>query len=566
LKKNYLSTLITSFLLTLLFFVSFVSIKTINIEEIDILSNYIESNDSVVYEIHKAKFIETQTGNLAIDKESVYSEVYYAYNLFNPLVEKYDNVVFTNKFMFRYFDIDNIEKPVVTNINLLYRDKEYDIGDLTGRLPEKSNEIVITDYLAMLFFNSENVIGKKISSFFQTYYSNEFTIVGIIETDYEEESISLDFSVMESQFIYYTSMSPTISYQYDESAKYVQAFTLIDTYIENENYHLLGTEAYLNIMCDDCAMNYRLTDSYKMMNTDNLIGNVPVLENEIVFREDILKTIIPAYETEINQLLNGEITWDEFESVVDLPIFTKDIAVDLGEEFWDDIIPDNFVITGIYENNEDSINRIYTSPLLIQSINENYPFDRIGINILNPSSNFEEVFTDLLDESILGAYGADVSNSKMVFNSSGSYFTYIAIHQFESKIQPMFEKALIISIVITLLFLILNGTNSQKLKSKNNGVLLSLGVSKIKIILLIIIESVYLTIIPLIISASLLLITSKLLSYYIFSSDVNYSIYTLRLEEICIYILFAILLVFAGLLPQIVNLIKKSPIELIKNR
>lgn len=566
LKKNYLSTLITSFLLTLLFFVSFVSIKTINIEEIDILSNYIESNDSIVYEIHKTKFGESPTGNLALDHESIIFEVYYAYNVFNSLVEKYDNIVFTNDIVFDYYDIDNVERPYWTDINLLYSDIEYDVGDLTGRLPKEKNELVITDYLAKVFFNSEDVIGRKISSSPEINYFIEFTIVGIIETNYEEDNISLDWGEMRDQFAYSTYMTVFENYSFEEKIKYTQTFTLIDTYMENEDKHLLGIQEYLNIICDDCVRNYQLSDSYKMMNTDNLIGNVPILENEIVFREDILKTIIPSNETEINQLLNGEITWDEFESVVDLPIFTKDIAVDLGEDFWKNIIPENFVISGIYEKKEDSNNRIYTSTTLVKTINENYPFNSTEINIINPSNNFKEVYYDLQDENILGAYGADVSNSKMVFNSSGSYLTYVAIHQFESEIQPMFEKALIISIVITLLFLILNGTNSQKLKSKNNGVLLSLGVGKIKIILLVLIESVYLTIIPIIVSASLFLITAKSLSYYIFSSDVNYSIYTLSLEEICMYILFANLLVFAGLLPQIVNLIKRSPIELIKNR
>ncbi len=566
LMKNYLSTLIISFLLTLLFFVSFVSIKTINTEEIDILSNYIASNDSNIYRIHKTKFSESSTGQLAIDKENIFFEVYYAYNVFNPLVEKYDNVVFTNEIVFNYYDKDNIERPYWTDINLLSSEIQYDLGDITGRLPEEKNEIVITDYLAMVFFNSEDVIGRKISSSPQIKYPIEFTIVGIIETNYEEDNISLDWSTMRSQFEYRTHMSVLDNYSYEETMKYIQSFTLIDTYMENENQHLLENSGYLNIICDNCVKNYKINDSFKMMNTDNLSGKSPVLENEIILREDILKDIIPANETEINRLLNGEITWDEFELIVRLPIFTKDIAVDLGEDFWDGIIPEDFVITGIYEDMEDSKDKLYVSPQLIQKINESYPFYRIGIKVLNPSNNLEEVYDDLQDKNILGAYGADTSNSKMVFNSNGSYFTYVSIYEFESKTQPIFEKTLIISIVITLLFLILNGTSAQKIMSKNNGVLLSLGISKAKIISLIIIESIYLTIIPIIISVSLFIITSNTLSNYIFSSDVNYSIYTLSANEIGLYILLAVSLVFAGLIPQILNLIQKSPIELIKNK
>jgi hypothetical protein len=420
--------------------------------------------------------------------------------------------------------------------------------------------------MSMLFFDTEDSTGNIIEGVFGSRYTNEFTIVGVIETDYASNDIPLNYEDYITVFENITVISPETSYYYFEMTKYVQSFTVMDTFSLKDEQHLLGSEAYLNIRCNSCEQNYRITSSIEIAPTHNMYGSIPVNDDEIAMEIDLLLELLPSNASQINQLINDEITWIQFTEEVELPTFYNDIALTSGENFWDGILPTSYKITGVYERTTDSIEYLYVSKNLISTINRNYPFEEIGITILNPNEILETVTTDSFIQDIQRVYSPNTGTERTIFNGLNSHELITSQYRFSQQVQPQMLISLIVTGLLTFVLLLLHGTNSFKIYGRSIGILMSLGFSKRKLLISLVIEVLFLLLVPLITAIIVVMLSSGLLSQMLFSEELQFSIYNFSLGNIFTYLFIVFAIALFSIFPRLITILKKSPIDLIRRR
>jgi len=565
LTMNKFSTILMNVLLFFVLSIAFLSLKTIAITDRDVLSIYFNSNENENYSVQEVTVVELDNGGLSVKSNILINDVYDAYNYYSVYTDK-ENVLFSNKIRFMYFDSEGFERPLVTRITLLEGSNDYPLSLKDGRLPVREDELVITDYMSMLFFDTEDSVGNKVEGVFKSRYSNEFIIVGVIDTDYSSKGIPLDYEDFITMFEHITVFSPETSFYYFELTKYIQSFTVLETYSLKDEHHLLGSEAYLNINCDSCEQNYRITSSMEHAPTHNMYGSYPDNDDEIVLRVDILSELLPSNAIQINQLINDEITWTQFAEQVDLPTFYNDIALTSGEDFWDGVLPVSYNITGVFVGSDDPIEMLYVSPNLIGEINSNYPFREIGITILNPNEILGTLTNESFIQDIQKVYSPNTGTEQIVFNGLNSHELITSQYRFSQEVQPQMLISFIVTVLLMFILLLLHGSNSFKIYGRSIGILMSLGFSKGKLIIALVIEVLYLLLLPLIASIVLLTASSRFLSQILFSNELQFSIFQFSLGDVITYLVFVLVISLISMLPRLISIFKKSPIDLIRKR
>lgn len=565
LVRNSFGTLLMNVLLFFVLFSTFLALKSISITKVDILFEYFQSNQNETYTVQEVTVIELDNGGFAVRQNSVTKDVYETYEMLDYYVDN-NNILFTNRIRYEYTDNEGFERPLVTNITLLENSDDYAFELLIGRLPREEDEIIITDYMSMIFFGTVDTIGNHIEGVLNTGYSNDFLIVGILETDYEKQNIPIGYSDFITMFEYTAVISPTSRHTYFELSKYIQSYTLLETYSLKDNQHLLGSEAYLNINCDACEQNYRITRSINSSPDYYIYGSYPERENEILFRIDLLREILTNNTNEIDQLLNEDITWSQFVSFVDLPIFYNDIALESGIDFWEGVLPAEYEITGVYELSDVTIEIMYVSPILISNINEKYPFKNIGINVIEPLDIMNQLMDTDFNKDIASLFEPNTGAEQIVFNGLNSYSTIQSQYKFFNEIKPLMRIAFIVSLLLGIILMLLHSSNSHKINGRSTGILMSLGFSKFKLMIAMIIETIYLLLIPFVLSITILFSFSSQLSKIFFSSELKYSIYQYSVSDVIQFLMILSIILLIGLIPRLLMILTKSPIDLIQKR
>ena len=203
---------------------------------------------------------------------------------------------------------------------------------------------------------------------------------------------------------------------------------------------------------------------------------------------------------------------------------------------------------------------------LIGKINERYPFREIGLNILNPNEILETLTNESFIKNIQRVYIPNTGTEQIVFNGLSSHQLITSQYRFTQEIQPLMLISFIVTVLLSFILLLLHGSNSYKIFGRSIGILMSLGFSKRKLALALIIETIYLLLIPFMFSIVLLLSFSDLLSRILFSNELTYSVYLFSPRDFLTYIVLVLCISLISMLPRLISILNKSPIDLIRKR
>lgn len=254
-----------------------------------------------------------------------------------------DNVIFPRVYVpVVYHEDSQLNISVANDITCIILSDEttpHDINLLEGKMPENSQEIAITDYVAYWLFKNDSVTDKKI-----TVDNVLYNIVGVIKTDYIEKEILMKFKLgllnETEQFNLantYSTIYATEEYLTNQKEN-MQCLTL-----EQSNFFISEYEnRYLK-----SSLTFASVDSLNEYNQWTLIsGKMPQAENEALISKS-------AYE----ELFLGE-AYLSSEFAPQLYYFNNIYDDKYNDTYSGSINLFNFyqkgiTITGIYENHSD---------------------------------------------------------------------------------------------------------------------------------------------------------------------------------------------------------------------
>ena len=205
LKTGILKTLLITTLFAVMIGIFTFSITTVRTSKEDILVSTIQSREDFVTNITGVGLVETNDGLLAFYGND--SSLAYSTNIdtFYLLLEQYgeaDTLLTSQVHIVNDFDIDSplyysTVPPLI--LNLLNPTINYNIPNLEGTTPTTSDQVVISDYLAFLVFDTEDVIGETLEinryESYSDYNEKNLTIVGVIHTDYKDHQYDISGTI-----------------------------------------------------------------------------------------------------------------------------------------------------------------------------------------------------------------------------------------------------------------------------------------------------------------------------------------------------------------------------------
>lgn len=522
LKTGILKTVLITTLFAVMIGIFTFSITTVRTSKEDILESAIQSRDDFVTNVHGVGLIETNDGLLAFYGGGYGHENLIAVDAYNELIEKYgnNNILLTSHInIMNDFDLDSdlfnsdID-PVI--LNFLDSSTSYEIPKLEGTVPDTADEIIISDYLAMLVFDTEDVIGEilEINRYeaYSDYTEKELTIVGIIHTNYRVNIVTQDS--VKNDYIYSgsTNLTPDPGYQFIERNVYAQAYALstvfdnLDSVHKNPLNELAGKAINLNIHYGE-NMAFATGDFYSsdIINLSTVKGSLPIQDNEIAISSNQLETLFSDYSTEISDLLNDNITFTQFKTLLEISNLTISYDDVFFEEMYQGTIPSSFNIVGVYEKRTDGNQFIDNESVvlttsLISELNAIHPYSYPGISVINSSNLLKDILNDIQESEFINLHNvAWTFDPIVILNRQGALYLYRAIETFEDNILPLMSILLYIAIAFTFVLLFLYSYLSTMTNKKQIGIYRSLGFSNGDVLKMYAIEHGLITIISMII-------------------------------------------------------------------
>ena len=399
------------------------SIALITTSKEEVLSNIMNSQtDDFITNITGSNIVTTSNDEFALhhgynnenifEIDSRYSQIQEKYGYENVLLSSRVHITNDTLTVGHWFEWNYVFGK--TRVNFLKADTNYEIPNLSGRLPINGNEVIISDFLAFLVFGDEDSIGETIDlnryAHDFGFVEKELVIVGIIETDYIEKGYLDDSDKLYYYFRYdgfsNLSESPSDRYSFTEYHIYSQIFVLEEAFDDLDVMHKYvggyGGDINFTVFVNE-TRKFIWGDFYSshIVNMDTLIGGLPENDNEISISMDLLKVILPDNSVEIQNLIDGSITWDEFVVIVKLEETLISYDVEAVKEHYEGILPGSVVIVGAYENkdfnSEFDLPRstmVVTEELII-SMNNAYPYNNQGLSFINSSDRLEEMLVNV---------------------------------------------------------------------------------------------------------------------------------------------------------------------------
>lgn len=501
LKTGILKTVLITTLFAVMIAIFSFAITTVRTSKEDILVSAIQSRDDFVTNVHGVGLVETNDGLLAFYGSGYGHENLIAVDAYNELIEQYgnNNILLTSHInIMNDFDLDSdlynsSIDPVI--LNLLDSSTTYDIPNLEGNVPVTSDEIIISDYLAFLVFDTENVIGETLQinryEAYSDYTEKELTIVGIIQTNYKENNYDILGSIHDD-YVYRgsTNLTPDPGYQFIERNVYAQAFALstvfddLDSVHKNPLNNLSGKAINLNVHYGE-DRSFATGDFYNsdIVNLSTVKGTLPTQDNEIAISSNQLESLFPNYLSEISDLLDGSITFTQFKTLIELDSLTISYDDGFFEELYQGTMPSTFNIVGVYEKRTDGNQfvddqSVVLTTTLIHELNTIQPYSYPGISVINSSTELEEILDDIQKSEFVNLHAvAWTFDPIVILNRQGSLYLYRAIETFEDNILPLMSTLLYISIAFTFVLLFLYSYLSTMTNKKQIGIYRSLGFS-----------------------------------------------------------------------------------------
>ncbi len=475
-----------------------------------ILSTYVFYNVAVGYKKHQQKY---NSDYVVISQPVDIFDLYYTPEQIDELKQKYSGSKLTHLYDVNIpvtksnVEEDSFYKKEINNL-LIYNDS----FKLEGIEPEYENEIVITDYVRdsiILYQGIEEPEYLMIDGF-------KYDIVGVIDTDYE------DFLTNDYTNNIYLKMA------FNENLKvYNSIFT-----------SFLG---YLRIM-DNLKM-FRETVRYTVHNSNT----APQKKyDEVVFRD--------STSTSYN-LIHGKYSATGGYGLVSSAMLEK-----LG-----------FTYAQITSNSARAIMYTYTKSKysIAVRISGVYESDELGF-IINTSDMQNYVFKHSYSRVLIQINDKNynkIVNKENVINESFEYANQMRNNAKDSRI--VMAEILIVFILITLIFSNIINSITINTEKKKIGIKYSFGLRKSSVVMPYIMEILLYTVLSFVVTSVLIkwafpFLMDKLVYTNLYDSMV-FDFYYVSWGTIVgwNFAIYAIILVSLGIM--IFNIIKKNPIEIIKD-
>lgn len=584
--ENIKLNLVKSILIVLLFSVTITifssSIVLLTTSKNEILIDVIKSkDDEFATRIVSAQITETDGGDTVLSMGYERENQYEIYDGFLNLQEEYgsENVVLSSSIRLSNYH-DDEGNPIFDHnvmlselrMNFLENDIEYNIPNLIGRLPERDDEVIISDLLSFLLFGKDDAFGEKIEinklRAQNSMVYAELTVVGIVTTNYLGDGYLSD-NIYEENYWYRGNASITdFNYSFNESTVHTQLYGLkgmfddfdkyyVSNFYEHINYQIIvdGSPKYINGL----IINSRYADS------STLVGRFPENSNEVSVNIGIFSYYFPDDLDTINDLVNGIISWDEFDSIVDLSDVNVFYNSQLEEEHYEKIIPSTLTIVGAF--NSPDYNSIVLNDDLIIQLNNEFPYDEVGMSFVNTSPYFEEQLNDATSDSFNDMflnfnmyYDRDV-----VINTEGSFNLYRAFVTIENTVLPLSKTILIGTTLFTFVLMFLFSYLSILNNQKRIGIFRSLGYRRNDILKMFILENSVILLISLLVGGLASIYTLLKLNKTIFNETIftDLMLYRFDSNSIMLSILLALTLIISTSIFPLVKILRMTPINII---
>jgi len=555
------------------------SVSTVFISEEDIVGMLMNQESEYIVDIQYANAKTIQENYYLFNRQIPDSQIYSVLPLYESLSANQSGVVFSSSIFFLPNDaerkntyLSRYEIASSTRVYLLLSDIEYYIPRLSGNIPRENDEIVLTDFLAMMLFGTEDVIGMTIDtnreSSLVDIIEKTYRIVGVIETDYQNEWLSEE-STYSDTFTHLFAIND-LSYVYHESTEYTKAYVLKDSFMDNsslyinqgDNVHFLYGTQNTNIYSDFMSIS--------MIDTSQVVGYFPVNPNEILISRDGLEELFPSQLNVINDLFTGSISWDDFQVLVNLHQVRIEFNDDYTSLFFGEILQSEFEIVGTFPTISYfgiRTNLLFTEQLVSQ-LNQLYPYRDLGIGVISSTPDKTVLIETIFDNQFIDTHKEIGSpyESKIIINFEGSFDFYHKLNSFMTQTIPTFRVSLFISIALLVLVFLLLIQQNTRLKYHSFGSMLSIGMKKTHICWMILIESIYLTFVPFLFSMGIMRVLHSLFSQMTFGDVHDISIYAFDMKQILVFILIFLVTILIGILPQLLKVIRTSPIDFIRQQ
>ncbi len=504
--------------------------------------------------------------------------------------DKADESIGSENIVINYYTYFNFEDEFETNRygTLIAKSPMYAVGsdfdfsryNFVGTGPKNSNEIVLTSALARDLFgkkaSSNEYIGLKYNAYgFGAPY--EFTITGIIETDYSNTYIEKYFNGGNYSFSDYNSIEQQNEahlgiFTHDEFYKYqyMTGNKSIDTMYYSSD--LVSDSSYES--ASFISSNY-----FEYINSNPMIaGNNITSKNEILIPQDSfnnfcfeydydkyistseLLTMLADNDAEVtscyNNLIGKKVNFESFDSDWDSYYYSQEHLEKLGIFIdFDAIYPDGAEVVGIsddfstgYVVHDDVMNEVNESTLYFDVITSYAP----GIDTLNQVEK-------LVDNNFTITSDANWQ----AFNSVGAA-TELVNYFLTPKV------VIILTVILALIpafFLYLFNNISIDLKKKEVGILKSIGSSNNQVMSIFFLQAGLIGLISLIAASLGSIYIINIISSFMFRQAFEYGAngYVFTVDNFIYVFVLTFSICFVSLLLPYIKFNRKPPINIVKD-
>lgn len=402
---------------------------------------------------------------------------------------------------------------------------------INGKVPEKYNEVVVSDYLANRIFGTENVIGKCVNT-----YDMQYKIVGVEKTEYKKDEDRFDEFDLQDL---YGNVIVDKSY-----LQYLQDL--------HESIRLKAGDFTQGLSIDSYTSSYMKYMSLKGANKKILLyGRMPEADNEVIVSAFVAKRFL---QDESMENMTEDIVYEvpdlkskpydnAYDAINLYEYFKKGVkVVGIFDPYADEIYEDTDVLVSdtIYKKLSDEYYDYYFYD------NIKYSNDRINKEVLN---KFDELNISIDDGGCLYIY---------------EFETFI------KNIQMILYTMCLIAASIFIFFLISYVSYSISDRKRKIGIMRSMGIAIGDIKQIFISNVVLLSVVSILCVTPLYIYAIHMINEVFYRNYVGemsgikaFDIVQLNIPfMILIELIFVIMAVLISLLP-IVKMGKKTPISML---
>ncbi len=587
LRRGLFKSILIILLFSILIGIISATIVAMTTSQAEMFAEIINSSTDFRTEIDSVGFSEDDYGNLVISNTSGFAYIE-TYETYLDLIETYggDDLILSTEvnIVLRFDDDLSTLHIVYAYMNLLDSDLEYHIDNLEGRMPQAKDEVVISDYYAKEVYGTEDVLGeilmvnRRISPYFAEL---ELEVVGIFHTDYlDRVDDENDFYLYDFDFSGSTKYTDATDYHFRESAEYFQIYTLDNVFDDLHQVHynpyslegLYGSEMinfYLNV---EDNVKFIKGDFYSgfIAESDSVIGRLPVTDTEIAIKLDDLYSILPDNETDIQDLIDGVISFDDFMTQFNIGSLEITYDNEYGEATYDDILPDEFTVVGFWTFAGDPdasmlFNGVVVSENVVTKLNENYPLSNLKLSVINTSDNVELIAEDIVQQDFINAHSQLNSHFErmVIFNREGSFMLYRSLDTYQQNILPVLGYVFYICIGFTFILLFLFAYLSLQSSKKQLGIYRSLGFTCGDVIKMYMTEYGVLTLMSMLLGLLIGIVGVSWIDNLVFENTIFSRVLHYDLTSVVYIVLISTgLMIVTSILP-LIQLLRMTPVNIV---